>query len=155
VDLLENFAHFSVPFALTYQDFQRAFGAGLHADIASDALEGHQQVVAVEHGELGAETDAAQAANALLPVNAHHAVLIAVDGVGGAHIDAFAALSAHNRVEGVEVVVDADGGFEAVVSPEICLGTGQLARAAACAYLLLMGEDFHQELPFLRVIRLF
>jgi hypothetical protein len=52
-------------------------------------------------------------------------------------------------VEGVEVVVDADGGFKAVVSPEKCLGAGQLAGAAARTYLLLMGEDFHQELPFL------
>jgi hypothetical protein len=61
-------------------------------------------------------------------------------------------LGAHNGVEGVEIVVNANGGFETVVSPEICLGTGQLARAAARTYLLLVGEDFHQELPFLCVM---
>jgi hypothetical protein len=94
---------------LANQDLERAFGARFRADVAGDTLEGHFKVIRVKHNQLCTETDAAKAADAFFLINAHDSVPIAVDGIGSAHIDAFAALRAFARPVSPVVFDDSDG----------------------------------------------
>jgi hypothetical protein len=88
--------------------------------------------------------DTTQTADTLLFVDAHNAPLIAIDGIGGAHVNTFATLIAHGGDEGIVVVEDSDGGIFAVVSFEKSSGAGNFAFPATSTNLLTDGEKFHR-----------
>jgi len=83
---------------LTDEDLKHAFRACLCADVAGDTLEGYVKIIRVEHDQISAVAHATKAADALLLVDAHDTISVTVDGIGGAHVDAFAALIAHSRL---------------------------------------------------------
>ena len=124
--------------------FQRAFSGQALTQSKGYALDRFLQVIGVEHGQMRTIADTTHAADALLFIDAHNTPLIAIDGVGGAHVDAFATLVTHGGDKGIVVIEDSDGGIFAVLSFEKSSGAGNFAFPATSTNLLTDGEKFHR-----------
>ena len=97
-------------------------------------------VAVVEHRQIRTKAHARQAAHTQLFPHADDAPLIAVEGLGGADLDARAALVTEDGAEATFVVfVDTDVGFLRVGDLEPRVGAGLLADVAADTQFRIVG----------------
>jgi len=137
---ITSHSHLLVGLCLALHNGQGICGTFLHTLATDDALERLSPVSVVEHCLVRAKADARQAAYAQFLPQAHDALLVPVEGLGGTDLDALAALVTKDGAEGAfALVVDADTRLFRVGDLEPGLGADLLADVAADAELWIVG----------------
>jgi len=122
-------------------DGQSLGGTLLHALATNDTLERLAPVSVVEHCSVRAKADARQAAHAQFLPQAHNALLVPVEGLGGTDRDALATLVTKDGAEegAGTLVVDADTRFLRVGDLEPGLGADLLADVTPDTQFWIVG----------------
>ena len=134
---------------LDFDDGQGVGRALIGALAADDALEGLCPVGMVEHCPIRTKANAGKATHAQLFPQADDALLVPVEGVGGADVNTVAALVTKDGAEGdlaVTLFVDTNTRLFRIGDFEPGIGADLFAGMAADAEFWIVRQDFHSVL---------